>query len=109
MPYAPVSHPFVERLIGTIREELLDQVLFWNLLDLERKLTAFQTYYNRYRVHSGIGGRPPEQAQEQRLHRTIDRSVSFGGCPTATAYSSCPLPRSLIFRLLHHFETLRKK
>ena len=62
VPYAPVSHPFVERMIRTIREELLDQVLFWNLLNLERKLTAFQTYYNRYRVHSGIGGRPPEQA-----------------------------------------------
>ncbi|MDH3317897.1 MAG: helix-turn-helix domain-containing protein, partial [Gammaproteobacteria bacterium] len=44
VPHAPVSHPFVERMIRTIREELLDQVLFWNLLDLERKLSAFQTY-----------------------------------------------------------------
>jgi len=46
VPYAPVSHPFVERMIRTIREELLDQVLFWNLLDLERKPFAFQIYYN---------------------------------------------------------------
>jgi len=28
VPYAPVSHPFVERMIRAIREELLDQVLF---------------------------------------------------------------------------------
>jgi transposase InsO family protein len=70
VPYAPVSHPFVERMIRTIREELLDQVLFWNLLDLERKLSAFQTYYNRYRVHSGIGGVPPEHAPPLRLYRT---------------------------------------
>jgi putative transposase len=40
IPYVPVSHPFVERLIGTIRWEYLDQVLFWSALDLERKLEA---------------------------------------------------------------------
>jgi putative transposase len=28
VPYTPVSHPFVERLIGTIRREYLDQILF---------------------------------------------------------------------------------
>src|SRR6266849_114536 len=29
VPYAPLSHPFVERLIGTIRRECLDRTLFW--------------------------------------------------------------------------------
>ncbi len=29
IPYTPVSHPFVERLIGTIRREYLDHVFFW--------------------------------------------------------------------------------
>ncbi len=28
VPYVPLSHPFVERLIGTIRREYLDQVPF---------------------------------------------------------------------------------
>jgi hypothetical protein len=37
IPYTPVSHPFVERLIGTIRREYLDHVFFWNTQDLERK------------------------------------------------------------------------
>jgi len=32
-------------MIRTIREELLDQVLFWNQLDLERKLSAYRIYY----------------------------------------------------------------
>ena len=71
IPYTPVSHPFVERMIRTIREELLDRVLFWNQLDLERKLSAFQIYYNRYRVHSGIDGFPPEHVQGKTLHRTL--------------------------------------
>ena len=34
VPYVPISHPFVERLIGTIRREYLDHVLFWNAIDL---------------------------------------------------------------------------
>jgi hypothetical protein len=34
VPQAPLSHPFVERLIGTTRREFLDHVLFWNGRDL---------------------------------------------------------------------------
>jgi putative transposase len=49
VPHAPISHPFVERLIGTMRREFLDHVLFWNARDLERKLADFQTYYNAAR------------------------------------------------------------
>jgi transposase InsO family protein len=33
VPYAPTSHPFVERLIGTIRREYLDHTFFWNSID----------------------------------------------------------------------------
>ena len=44
VPYAPVSHPFIERLIGTIRREYLDHVFFWNAIDLTRKLDAFAHY-----------------------------------------------------------------
>jgi putative transposase len=47
IPYVPVSHPFVERLIGTIRREYLDWMLFWNAVDLARKLEEFRTYYKR--------------------------------------------------------------
>jgi hypothetical protein len=46
VPYIPCSHPFVERLTGTVRRELLDRVLFWNSIDLERKLIDFRNYYN---------------------------------------------------------------
>jgi len=60
VPYPPLSHPFVERLIGTIRREYLDQTLFWTTTDLEDKLRLFQDYFNRQRVHSGLGGRLPD-------------------------------------------------
>ena len=41
VPYTPTSHPFIERVIKTIREELLDRVLFFTASDLQRKLNRF--------------------------------------------------------------------
>ena len=74
LPFVPRSHPFVERLIRTVREELLDQVMFWNQMDLERKLSAFRVYYNRYRVHGGIDGIPPEERGTPRPRSTLPLS-----------------------------------
>jgi transposase InsO family protein len=59
VPFVPRSHPFIERLIGTLRREYLDQTFFWNGPDLHRKLDRFAAYYNQRRVHAGLGGRTP--------------------------------------------------
>ena len=59
VPHVPMSHPFVERLIGTLRREFLDHVLFWNARDLQRKLADFTAYYNSARVHAGLNGHTP--------------------------------------------------
>ena len=61
VPYAPVSHPYVQRLIGTIRREYLDRTFFWNAVDLARKLDVFQIYYNAVRVHRSLDGVTPAQ------------------------------------------------
>ncbi len=67
VPHVPVSHPFIERLIGTLRREYLDRILFWNALDLERKLRGYSLYYNCSRVHQSLSGNSPdEQAGEPR-------------------------------------------
>jgi putative transposase len=71
MPYVPLSHPFVERLIGTIRRECLDRTLFWTAADLETKLVDFQRYYNRHRTHAGLDRRTPEPSPD-------------AGCPGAS-------------------------
>jgi putative transposase len=60
VPYVPLSHPFVERLVGTLRRECLDRTSFWTTADLEAKLLAFRDYFNGYRSHAGLQGRPPE-------------------------------------------------
>jgi len=59
LPYVPLSHPFVERLIGTLRRECLDRTLFWTTTDLEAKLLDFQQYYNEHRTNAGRQGHPP--------------------------------------------------
>jgi putative transposase len=59
VPHVPLSHRFVERLIGTMRREFLDHVLFWNSRDLERKLADFQAYHNAARSHAALNGHTP--------------------------------------------------
>lgn len=61
VPYAPMSHPFIERLIGTIRREYLDRIFFWNSIDLERKLKEFQLFYNDNRTHRSLNGATPAE------------------------------------------------
>ena len=51
VPHTPSSHPFIERLIGTVRRENRDQTLFWGEKDLERKIKEFAAYYNGHKVH----------------------------------------------------------
>jgi putative transposase len=66
VPYIPWSHPFIERLIGTIRRECLDRLLFWTGTDLETKLVAFGDYYNRHRTHAGLKGKTPIETMESK-------------------------------------------
>jgi len=74
LPCVPLSHPFVERLIGTVRRECLDKTLFWNERDLERKLTDFKDYYNRYRSHDSLDGVTPSIRGELVERKTINLS-----------------------------------
>jgi transposase InsO family protein len=84
VPYVPLSHPFIERLIGTIRRECLDRLLFWTGADLEGKLTAFKGYYNEYCTHSGLNGKTPVEDASRKKHRfqllwmetALSRSIS---------------------------------
>jgi transposase InsO family protein len=72
VPYVPLSHPFVERLIGTLRREFLDHVPFWTARDLERKLALFKEYYNRERTHDSLDGVTPAARAENTTRRPLD-------------------------------------
>jgi transposase InsO family protein len=77
VPYVPLSHPFVERLIGTIRRECLDRSPFWTAADLEAKLLDFQRYYNGYRAHAGLNGLTPGSSTDRGGVRANIRSYRW--------------------------------
>jgi len=61
VPHFRVSHPIVERLIGTIRREYLVLVPFLNARYLERKLSSFKDFYNDQRCHYALDGDTPNE------------------------------------------------
>ena len=67
MPHMPLSHPFMERVIGTVRRELLDHVPFWGARDLERKLQHFRDYHNHGRVHVSLKGVTPVCSTDRKV------------------------------------------
>jgi hypothetical protein len=86
VPYVPLSHPFVERLIGTIRRECLDHVLFWTSADLENKPLDFRTYLTTIAPITRGKGEP-------RIYACHDPSpicARFVGDLTVKAYTRHP-------------------
>ncbi len=82
MPCVPISHSFVERLIGTVRREVLDHVLFWNASDLERKRQEFRNFYHGHRVHASLDGNTPEPMSGDRFigSASVDRFAWRSHC-----------------------------
>jgi putative transposase len=63
---SPWQNGVAERLVATVRRELLDHVIVLDEHHLRRPLDSFIDYYNRDRTHLGVGedsplGRPVEQ------------------------------------------------
>jgi putative transposase len=56
VPYVPLSHPFVERLIGTILCECLDRTLFWTAADLEVSSLSSNVFQRASRARGGWVG-----------------------------------------------------
>ncbi|MFB4276879.1 integrase core domain-containing protein [Nonomuraea sp. MTCD27] len=78
-PQAPKLNAHRERIIGTLRRELLDRVLILNKQHLRRTLTRYLAHYNTARPHRGLGQLSPAQAEtrpptpidlaDHRVHR----------------------------------------
>ena len=73
VPYAPVSHPFVERLIGTIRREYLDRMFFWNAVGLGAEAGRFQRVLQR----------ASRSSRARRLHASAARRSALPRCRRA--------------------------
>ena len=91
IPFTPISHPYIERLIGTVRREFLDQTLFWNEIDLQKKLNDFTDYYNNHRVHSSLRGSVPTQFFEN-MKRRCGRLLNFDWLSCCRGLYQVPVP-----------------
>src|SRR5437764_5641122 len=87
IPYVPLSHPFVERLIGTLRREYLDHLLFWTTGDLENKLLDFRSYFNNHRTHTSREGQTPDTP----VSRPVANLRSFQWQPHCRALYQTPV------------------
>ena len=61
MPRVPRAHPLVACLVGTLRRQYLDQLLYWNTGDLEQKREWFKDHFDAARGHQGLGEDTPEE------------------------------------------------
>jgi putative transposase len=53
-PRSPWQNPYCERLIGSIRRDVLDHVIVLNERHLKRVLSSYIAYYHRFRTHLSL-------------------------------------------------------
>ena len=63
---SPWQNGTAERVVGSVRRELLDHVVVWNEDHLRRLLREYVDYYNAERVHTSIGDAPAGRPVESR-------------------------------------------
>ena len=78
--YEPGMNAICERLVGTLRREILDRMLVLGVAHLRTVLAEYQVHYNTARPHQGIVQRVPDDGHHdghlavadldrERIHR----------------------------------------
>ena len=89
-PGKPTQNGFVESFNGRMRDELLNETLFFGLDHARQKLAAWAEDYNTQRPHSSIGYQTPAAhagllaAAEQRVAYPAQKGVTQVGTLAAT-------------------------
>jgi transposase InsO family protein len=85
-PRAPKANAICERVVGTLRRELLDRILIYNDAHAQAVLTEYIGHYNRHRPHQSRRQLPPESTEpptpttitDLQAHRIRRQSVLNG-------------------------------
>ncbi len=74
-PHSPWQNPYCERVIGSIRRDLLDHAIVLNDQHLERLPTSYVGYYHRFRTHLSLDMDCPTPRITQPAESGAVRSV----------------------------------
>src|ERR1700674_5018303 len=82
-PRSPWQNAYVERVIGSIRRECLDQVVIFNERHLRHVLASYVDYYHRARTHLSLDKDCPHSrpVQPPPSGRVIAIPQAAGGHP----------------------------
>jgi putative transposase len=83
-PQAPRANAICERMIGTLRREVLDRMLIINERHLNQVLTEYLRHYNTARPHRTLGQLAPCQAGA-RLRRSTWRTTGSAASKSSAA------------------------
>jgi transposase InsO family protein len=75
-PHSPWQNPYAERLVGSIRRELLDRVVIFDERHAVRLLREYQTYFNDSRTHPSIATDPRRTASSRLPLRRVGAARS---------------------------------
>lgn len=79
-PESPWENAYVERVIGSIRRECLDQIIVLNEQRLRRVLKEYLIYYHEHRTHLGLDRDAPTiRDVEDRERGNVAAVPSLGG------------------------------
>jgi putative transposase len=75
------SNAICERLVGTLRRELLDRVLILSKQHLRKVLAEYTRHYNSHRPHQALQQRPPlhEPGHAADTTARVQRRQAIGG------------------------------
>ncbi|MCQ8829514.1 transposase [Streptomyces malaysiensis] len=62
-PQAPRANAICERVVGTLRREILDLILIYNATHAHAVLTAYIRHYNQHRPHQSRQQLPPDSTE----------------------------------------------
>jgi transposase InsO family protein len=68
---SPWQNAYVERLIGSVRRECLDQLIVFGEAHLRRTVSLYASYYNEARTHLSLGKDAPIPRRIEQFGRVI--------------------------------------
>lgn len=72
-PGKPQQNAFVESFNGKLREECLNEELFYDTVHARQKIEAWRQDYNRCRPHRSLGQRTPEEFIKEFENRLTEK------------------------------------